>query len=71
MQKTFKQGGPKVTITKNKLVTIDTGKESINFYFGNPVYVEAEKEWMDRFLWAEYCDAMQDQVKEYVFSNIN
>ena len=70
MQKTFKKGGPKVIISKHKLVTIDTGKESINFYFGNPSFVEAEKEWMGRFLWAEYCEYMQDQVKEYVFSNI-
>ena len=73
MQKTFKKGGPRVTISKHKLVTIMQGDKydrPTHFYFGNPAYVEAEKEWLGRFLWYEYCEYMQDQVKEYIYKNI-
>lgn len=70
MQKKFRKG-PKVTITKNKKVSIDKGSNDVTtFYFGNPDFAEAEKEWFGRFLWADYCDSMGAQIKEYVFSNI-
>lgn len=70
MQKTFKKGGPKVTIGKNKLVTINTDKEIVHFYFGNPTYIQAETDWLGRFLWAEYCDSMQAEIKNYILTNI-
>ena len=70
MQKKFRKG-PKVVITKNKKVTIDKGSNDVTtFYFGNPDFAEAEKEWFVRFLWAEYCDSMQEEVKGYIYKNI-
>jgi hypothetical protein len=73
MQKTFKKGGPRVLISKNKKVSImqaDKYDRVTHFYFGNPDYIEAEKSWLDKFLWYEYCQYMQDQVKEYIYKNI-
>ena len=70
MQKTFKKGGPKVTINKNKMVTITQDHGPTHFYFGNPTYVQAEKDWLDRFLWYEYADSMQDEIKSYILNNI-
>jgi hypothetical protein len=72
MQKTFDLGNMKykVLISRNKKVKITTGTEEINFYMGNPRYVNAEKEYLNNFLSARLMDIRARQIKTYILNNI-
>jgi hypothetical protein len=72
MQKTFNLGNMKykVLISRNKKVNITTGTEEINFYMGNPRYVNAEKEYLNNFLSARLMDIRARQIETYILNNI-
>jgi hypothetical protein len=72
MQKTFDLGNMKykVLISRNKKVNITTGTEEINFYMGNPRYVNAEKEYLNNFLSARLMDIRARQIETYILNNI-
>ena len=72
MQKTFDLGNMKykVLISRNKKVNITTGTEEINFYMGNPRYVNAEKEYLNNFLSARLMDIRARQIEKYILNNI-
>jgi hypothetical protein len=60
----------KVLISRNKKVNITTGTEEINFYMGNPRYVNAEKEYLNNFLSARLMDIRARQIETYILNNI-
>ena len=74
MQKTFKLNSLgdkyKVLISRNKKVNITTGTEEINFFMGNPRYVNAEKEYLNNFLSARLIDIRARQIETYILNNI-
>ena len=72
MQKTLDLGNMKykVLISRNKKVNITTGTEEINFYMGNPRYVNAEKEYLNNFLSARLMDIRARQIETYILNNI-
>ena len=74
MQKTFKLGISenkyKVLINRNKKVNIKTGEEEINFFFGNPRYVQAESEYLHNFLEYRLCMSKANEIKNYILNNI-
>lgn len=75
MQKTFKLGDGenkyKVLIKpKSKLTNIQTGDEEINFYFGNPKYIQSETEYLTNFLEHRLCMSMANEIKSYILNNI-
>lgn len=72
MQKTFNLGNMKykVLISRNKKVNITTGTEEINFYMGNPRYVNAEKEYLNNFLSARLMDIRARQIETFILNNI-
>lgn len=72
MQKTFDLGNIKykVLISRNKKVNITTGTEEINFFMGNPRYVNAEKEYLNNFLSARLIDIRARQIETYILNNI-
>ena len=72
MQKTFNLGNMKykVLISRNKKVNITTGTEEINFFMGNPRYVNAEKEYLNNFLSARLMDIRARQIETYILNNI-
>jgi hypothetical protein len=75
MQKTFNLGPNenkyKVFIKdRTKLTNIQTGTEEINFYFGNPKYVQAETEYLTNFLEHRLCLSKANEIKEYILNNI-
>lgn len=72
MQKTFDLGNIKykVLISRNKKVNITTGTEEINFFMGNPRYLNAEKEYLNNFLSARLIDIRARQIETYILNNI-
>lgn len=72
MQKTFDLGNIKykVLISRNKKVNITTGTKEINFFMGNPRYVNAEKEYLNNFLSARLIDIRARQIETYILNNI-
>ena len=75
MQKTFKMYDGalkyKVLINRNKKVTIQTGTEEINFFFGNPKYVQFETEYLGNFLEARVCEIRAYHIKSYILNKIS
>ena len=77
MQKTFKLSEKSdelkylIKINKNKKVNINTGTEEINFFFGNPKYINAEKEYLYNFLSARVCKIRAYHISSYILKNIN
>ncbi len=75
MQKTFKLGISgdqyKVLIKAgSKLTNIKTGDEEINFYFGNPKYVQIETEYLTNFLEHRLCISKSNEIKTFILNNI-
>jgi hypothetical protein len=75
MKKTFKLNlkgdSYKVYIKeRSKLTTIKTGDEEINFYFGNPKYIEFETQYLDSFLCQRLCDSKAEEIKGYILNAI-
>lgn len=75
MQKTFKLNslGDKYKVLikpKSKLTNIQTGTEEINFYFGNPKYIQSETEYLTNFLEHRLCMSMANEIKSYILNNI-
>jgi len=72
MQKTFNLGNMKykVLISQNKKVNITTGTEEINFFMGNPRYVNAEKEYLNNFLATRLMDIRARQIETFILNNI-
>lgn len=74
MRKTFNLGaGTKYKVfikDRTKLTNINTGDEEINFYFGNPKYVEFEKEYLTNFLEHRLCISKANEIKEYILNAI-
>jgi hypothetical protein len=75
MQKTFKLGISgdqyKVLIKpKTKLTNIKTSTEEINFYFGNPKYIEMEAEYLTNFLEHRLCMSKANEIKSFILNNI-
>jgi hypothetical protein len=75
MRKTFKIGPNeskyKVFIKdRTKLTNIKTDTEEINFYFGNPKYVEFEAEYLTNFLEHRLCISKANEIKTFILNNI-
>ena len=75
MQKTFKLNltGNKYKVfikDRTKLTNIKTDTEEINFYFGNPKYVEFETEYLTNFLEHRLCMSKANEIKEYILNAI-
>ena len=75
MQKTFKLGisGDQYKVLINagsKLTNIKTGDEEINFYFGNPKYVQIETEYLTNFLEHRLCISKANEIKTFILNNI-
>ena len=75
MQKTFKLNslGDKYKVLikpKSKLTNIQTGDEEINFYFGNPKYIQSETEYLQNFLEHRLCLSMAKEIEEYILNAI-
>jgi hypothetical protein len=75
MQKTFKLNltGNKYKVfikDRTKLTNIKTDTEEINFYFGNPKYVEFETEYLTNFLENRLCISKANEIKTFILNNI-
>lgn len=74
MQKTFRLNSIgdkyKVLISRKLKVNINTGKEQINFFFGNQSFVNAELEYLTNFLEHRLCLSKADEIKSYILNNI-
>jgi hypothetical protein len=75
MQKTFKINrlGDKYKVIikpKSKLVHFIAGSESINFYFGNPKYINAETEYLTNFLEYRLAISKANEIKNYILNNV-
>ena len=75
MQKTFKLNsmGDKYKVfikDRTKLTNIKTDTEEINFYFGNPKYVEFETEYLSNFLEQRLCMSKANEIKQFILNAI-
>jgi hypothetical protein len=74
MKKTFNLGaGTKYKVfikDRTKLTNINTGDEEINFYFGNPRYVEFEREYLANFLEVRLCMSKAKEIEQFILNAI-
>jgi len=75
MQKTFKLNslGDKYKVVikeRTKLVTLHAINEQVNFYFGNPKYVEFEGTYLHNFLEARLCMSKADEIHSFILNQV-